>query len=345
MRRFATFFDLLIHLLVLALAAALASLAVVCQTLHAPRGVPRYEQLAPEPAADGGEPVSVPPEFWEFPEEADSARETPSAVAGGPAATWLSAGHVTIIVHGVSDDGKYWSLRVKDALLAADPEGESQDVYLFRWTGPDGGLPLLAHARNSLRGLEEKDSDHPEWEAAYQIEEAKRLKQFIAGARALFAEYSVDGKINILAHSQGSLITLKALELGADVDNVVFLGSPLDYTGERQDDVAAALPHVRGVLYNYYAPSDLAIRFMGGGLWCEPRGWPAKDLPPDKVVQTKLNVAGHTGYYTAEAIRANYVDELGIGPGEHYQLPTARAAEFGDRWSELLRAAGLLHPE
>jgi Alpha/beta hydrolase len=287
----------------------------------------------------------VPPEFWAFPEGAASAEEAPSAVAADLATTWLAAGHVTVIVHGVNDDGKDWSLRVKDALLAAEPEGEHQEVYLFRWTGPDGGLPPLAHARNSVPALEAKNPDHPESEAAYQVEEARRLKDFIVGTRALFAEYGVDGRINVLAHSQGSLITLKALELGADVDNVVFLGSPLTYTGERQDDVADALPHVRGVLYNYYTPSDLAIRFMGGGLWCEPRGWPTKDLPPDKVVQTKLNVAGHTGYYTAEAIRANYVDELGIGPGEHYRLSAPKAAEFGERWGELLCAAGLLDPE
>jgi hypothetical protein len=57
------------------------------------------------------------------------------------------------------------------------------------------------------------------------------------------------------------------------------LGSPLVYTGDRQDDAIAALAHVRGVLYNYYTPSDTAIRYMAGGLLYEPRGWPDKDLP------------------------------------------------------------------
>jgi hypothetical protein len=62
-------------------------------------------------------------------------------------------------------------------------------------------------------------------------------------------------------------------------------------------------------------------------------------------VQTKLDVAGHMGYCTAEAIRANYVDKLGIDPGENYRLPAGRAAEFVGRWDELLCAARLIDPE
>jgi hypothetical protein len=227
------FIALLIHLSALAAAAALLSLAVVYQALAGWRA--------------GEIPLS--------PHGHQSDVGSPEAPA-----VWVPAGHVTVIVHGVNDDGKGWSLRVKDALRAAAQEGKGQEVYLFRWTRPDGGRPPLTHARNSLQAIEEKYPDHPEWEAAYQVEEARRLKGFLAGTRALYEEYGVDGRINVLAHSQGSLITLKALELGADADDLVFLGSPLTYTGERQDDVAAALPRVRGVLYNYYTPSDAAVR-------------------------------------------------------------------------------------
>jgi pimeloyl-ACP methyl ester carboxylesterase len=334
MRPRATFITLLIHLSALAAAASLLSLATVYEVLGGWKAGekallkcrPRYDFIATEAFA------------------AEAAGKAPAA-AGDPATTRLAAGHVTIIIHGVNDDGKDWSLRLKKALLAVAPEGKRQEVYLFRWTRPDGGLPLLAHARNSLRAIEEKDPDHPEFEAAYQVEEARRLKEFLAGVRALYKKYGVDGRVNIVAHSQGSLIALKALDLGADVDNLVVLGSPLTYTGERQDDVVAALPRVRGVLYNYYTPSDVAIRFMGGGLLCEPCGWPTKDLPGDKVVQTKLDVPGHTGYCTAEAIRANYVDKLGIGPGADHQLPAEKAAEFAGRWGELVRAARLIDPE
>ena len=155
----------------------------------------------------------------------------------------------------------------------------------------------------------------------------------------------MDGKIDVVAHSQGTLITLKALELGAEADNVVFLGSPLTYTGDRQDDVAAALPHVRGVLYNSYTPSDTAIRLMGGCLLVEPRGWPAKDLPENKVVQVRLNVEGHTGYYTEEAIRANYRDKLGAQGGEVCRLPTETAREYTEKWERLTATAGLIVPD
>jgi hypothetical protein len=319
MRPRATTIALLIHLSALAVAASLLSLTVL------------YETLAGWRAGE----VPLAPHGGRF------GLRTPEAPA-----VWLPAGHVTVIVHGVNDDGKGWSLRVKDALRAAAPEGKRQEVYLFRWTRPDGGRPPLAHARNSVKGIEEKYPDHPEWDAAYQVAEARRLKAFLAGARALYKEYGVDGRINVLAHSQGSLNTLKALELRADADDLVFLGSPLTYTGERQDDVVAALPRVRGVLYNYYTPSDVAIRFMGGGgLLCEPCGWPTRDLPRDKVVQTKLNVPGHTGYYTADAIRANYVDKLGIEPGENHELPAEKMSEFSERWDELLRSTKLIDPE
>jgi hypothetical protein len=156
MRPRATTIALLIHLSALAVAASLLSLTVLHGALADWRAgeVP----LAPHGSRHDLRTPEAPP-------------------------VWLPAGHVTVIVHGVNDDGKGWSLRVKDAQRAAAPEGKRQEVYLFRWTRPDGGRPPLAHARNSLRGIEEKYPDHPEWEAAYQVEEARRLKAFLAGAR------------------------------------------------------------------------------------------------------------------------------------------------------------------
>jgi hypothetical protein len=259
--------------------------------------------------------------------------------------TCLPAGRVTIVVHGVNDDGATLSGRFKNALVRS-PYGDSrQEVYLFRWTQPDGRPPDLRQARNSLLGIAAPRPGDPNADAVYQVEEARRLKDFLAGARSLYREYDVDGRIDVVAHSQGSLITLKALELGSDADDVVFLGSPLLYTGDRQEDVIAALPHVRGVLYNYYTPSDLAVRYMGGLIFRAPCGWPERDLPKDKVVQTRLDVEGHTGYYTEECIRANYVDKLGLRGGRACLAPVEKAREFEEKWRELTAAARLIDPE
>src|SRR2546423_1576339 len=80
----------------------------------------------------------------------------------------LPAAHVTILIHGVNDDGKGWSLRFKDALTAGRPPDRRPEVHLFRWTRPDGGVPDLAHARNSVEAIERKVPNYPENEAGYQ---------------------------------------------------------------------------------------------------------------------------------------------------------------------------------
>ena len=293
----------------------------------------------------GEDPPSGP--FLMAPLAADEgrSRDAPAARRAAPEMVSLPAGRVTLLVHGVNDDGGGWSLRFKNALLQS-PYGDSrQEVYLFRWTQPDGRPPELRHARNSLAGLEARFPDDPDAEAGYQVEEALRLRDFLAGARALYREYGVDGRIDVVAHSQGTLITLKALESGSDADNVVFLGSPLLYTCDRQEDVIAALPHVRGVLYNYYTPSDTAVRFMGGLMFREPCGWPERDLPKDKVVQTRLDVKGHTAYYTDECIRANYLDKLGIRGGQGCLAAGDEGRDFEEKWRKLTAAARLLDPE
>jgi len=269
----------------------------------------------------------------------------PLAAAADEALTVAIPNHVTLIVHGVSDDGKGWSRRFKDALDAGDPTDGLPDVYLFRWTQPDGRAPDFTQARNRVAGLEDRFPDQPATEAVYQVAVAERMHDFLVGARALYAEYGIDGRIDVVAHSQGTLITLEALDQGGEADNVVFLGSPLLYTGDRQDDVIAALPHIRGVLFNYFTPSDKAMRAMGGGIIFEPRGWPQTDLPPNKVVQVRVNVAGHTGYYTEDAIRANYLDKLGAQGAPGCRLSPAKAVEFTEKWNKLTAAAGLIDPE
>ena len=203
-------------ILLLAAAAGAAVLAILCQTLSGWRG-------NAVPARDR-DALAVP-------------------------------GRVTLVVHGVSDDGAVLSGRIKEAVAAAPAAAARPEVYLFRWTQPDGAPPALGHARNSLKGIEAPFLERRENQPAYQVAVAGRLRDFLVAARALYREYGVDGRIDVVAHSQGTLITLEALDQGGEADNVVFMGSPLSYTCDRQDDVIGALPHVHGVLYNYYSPS------------------------------------------------------------------------------------------
>jgi hypothetical protein len=107
--------------------------------------------------------------------------------------------------------------------------------------------------------------------------------------------------------------------------------------------VIRALPHVRGVLYNYYAPDDLAVRCLGGGPTREPRAWPQKDLSEGKIVQIRSAAGGHTGYLTAEAA-ADYRGKAGLQTGEGNELPASEADEFMEKWDRLVAEARLIDP-
>ena len=80
-------------------------------------------------------------------------------------------------------------------------------------------------------------------------------------------EQFCDEPINIVAHSQGTLITLAALQEGMFVDGVIFMGSPID-----REEAQAGTRNVRilnGVqnakwLVNLWSSSDNTARLKGG---------------------------------------------------------------------------------
>lgn len=61
--------------------------------------------------------------------------------------------------------------------------------------------------------------------------------------------------INVIAHSQGTVIVTAALQDGMKVDNVIFLGSPMDREEvENQSNninFRTAAKNVKGSLWNY----------------------------------------------------------------------------------------------
>jgi RHS repeat-associated protein len=205
------------------------------------------------------------------------------------------SGLVIIVVHGVESDGKPWAWEMKKKFDDRSERGKIQEVYMFRWTTPAGKKPPVADGRNSINNM-----------PAYQVEEAKRLKGFIDEANALFKKKKVNETINVIAHSQGTVITLKALDLGAQVDNVIFMGSPLNYTTDRQEEVLRVLKNIRGKLYNFYSPADVIVPRVNKQMRNE-RGW--KGVPVEKVPQIPQNVS-HTGFQNREVIRRNYLDKF-----------------------------------
>jgi len=71
--------------------------------------------------------------------------------------------------------------------------------------------------------------------------------------------------VNIIAHSNGTLLTCGALLLGTQIDNAIFMGSPLDCDNRRsQAQLRAASQKIKGELYNFWSPKDEWAWIKGG---------------------------------------------------------------------------------
>jgi hypothetical protein len=93
-----------------------------------------------------------------------------------------------------------------------------------------------------------------------------KLGQTVARIKRLFPELP----ITIVSHSQGSLVTLTALQEGMTVDNWILMGSPLDQgivagceDGENVDLTLAAT-RVRGWVWNWWSDEDFWAGIEGG---------------------------------------------------------------------------------
>lgn len=108
-----------------------------------------------------------------------------------------------------------------------------------------------------------------------------KLKELVARLRDAIGE---NVKISIVAHSQGSVISLAAIEEGLPIDNWILLGSPLGDViisdGSAQSSMIRAAQNVRSRIVNLYSSSDDVVGwlkpiFTAGGIGIGSRGLPA----------------------------------------------------------------------
>jgi pimeloyl-ACP methyl ester carboxylesterase len=256
-------------------------------------------------------------------------------VGNNPTNATDPSGLVTILIHGIEDDGKGWAPGIARALLAAWPKDKQQAVYLFTWT-QDGKKPGQFEYRSRVADLPE-----------YQVAEAERLKTFLVGARALFKKYKIKESINIIAHSQGTLITLKALELGAEVDNVVFLASPLDYKGKSgYADIERVMPRISGKLHIFWAANDPAV--IKANTEEDEKVRPAHaiwGLPEDLPIgQYELDFSRsfnpHMEFVRDAKTIKSYPDLVGTEAVADYDK-----GDFGKEWAALVKECNLQDPK
>ncbi len=72
--------------------------------------------------------------------------------------------------------------------------------------------------------------------------------------------------ITVIAHSQGTILTLAALDAGATIDNFIMMGSPLDVLPfqEADNDLLRSRFRIRAKTYNYWSRHDEWAAIKGG---------------------------------------------------------------------------------
>ncbi|MCG3136945.1 MAG: hypothetical protein HJJLKODD_00783 [Phycisphaerae bacterium] len=210
-------------------------------------------------------------------------------VRGNPRNLADPTGRVVILIHGVNDPGAAWMNGAESSLIKYwKDKGEcEQAVIKFKWGVPrqdqsyssnvfwwsrensgQGGLPWYATDDvNTTRS-----GGWTEYERQYMTEAVNRLKWVIDVLNQLRQDLKSQEPITVIAHSQGTILTLRALQEGAEIDNLIMMGSPLDiwqsgwwgtsYTPD--NDLIKAKEHIRGKVFNYWSNGDEWAGFKGG---------------------------------------------------------------------------------
>jgi len=161
---------------------------------------------------------------------------------------------INVLVHGVNTDAAWFTL-VEKAMM-----GKSLYVVLpFSWGDYEnlkqGGYPN--YAADEVIQLFQNGAFS--YDRIYQGHGAVRLKELIDKCRGLAPQ------VNVIAHSNGTLLTAAALLLGARLDNYIMMGSPLDCDNSRsQRELSTALRNVSGKVFNFWSPKDEWAHIKGG---------------------------------------------------------------------------------
>jgi RHS repeat-associated protein len=263
--------------------------------------------------------------------EADS---NPNRYAGNePTDATDPSGEITILLHGIRDKGTKWMQSVANGIYSSwvshnladkDNPVDLQICLGFTWAGKGaGGKPSLIAAKSSTRATMRNSAG----KAAVAL-----LKTFVNDLRGILPKGE---PINILAHSQGTMVTLAALQQGMKIDNAVFLNSCCSIEGAK-NEFDKAFPNVTGKITHYWSKRDKAVVLVNGS---RKRG-PNKPLnieDGDKFEQKEITdlAKGHGDSHTAKLAKDKYGSNL-----ESYTLTKLRTnGEFLGKLERLLSDA------
>lgn len=200
---------------------------------------------------------------------------------------------IVVFIHGVQSSANIFASWILNASKIA-PGGEWPDTTLVvkvDWGATDSfeGSTLIANRADVgifdgwIHGMGPNT-----WDAV------GKLKNVIGMLRHTFG-FNIP--IAIVSHSQGSVITLAALQEGMLIDTWILMGSSLDHdrveSGEDNVKFGEAAKKVSGNIYNYYSrldkigPIDYHIGRLGiNGI---------KDYSSDNVFQDEISGVTHSG--------------------------------------------------
>jgi RHS repeat-associated protein len=258
------------------------------------------------------------------------------AYTNNPTSLVDPTGNVAIIIHGVLSDGTPWSFQMFKGLhsywksndLVESNDDTRMRVYRFVWT-KDGQKPPAKDAVGKVADMK-----------PYQHQAADSLKGAINDFRKLLDDYKCDEPIDIIAHSMGTLIALDALQKGAAVDNVIFLGSPLNAKTAKSDiDLALKNKRFRGSLTNYWSGTDLVVPAFRG---LQETKW-LGDLPGGRIKQVDFTqqAKDHTDFQTMALTSQYYATQIGATKGFGKII---KNSEFKDKWDAIVSMYQLKGP-
>lgn len=237
--------------------------------------------------------------------------------------------NVTILVHGVNTDAAWFKLvdtemsKYQDGIYVESgiEHNVRYGVIPFSWgdyeNKSQGGNPV--YAVDEVRQMFQNTWDG--FDRIYQGHAAVRLKELIDEVRKLGVQ-----QVNVIAHSNGTAVTCGALMLGATLENVIFMGSPLDADATRtQNEIKRSITRINGKIYNFWSNGDEWAWFKGG------IGAAGNNATFRKVNPSVINVQFYKGaVIKGLKITEKEVDHSDYMLAAHMPIFSAYIREFGN---------------
>lgn len=189
---------------------------------------------------------------------------------------------IVIFIHGVASDPSVYQ-NWKSGLFSGDYPELGNTLYIsFNWEADsiNQASDQVGGRANSVNGMSDR--------AFFAV---WKLGQTVARMQKLFPELP----ITIVSHSQGTVVTLAALQEGMTADFWVLMGSPLDqeivaYCEDGEEtDLALAASGVKQAVWNLWSEDDDIAALKGGigayGLAtpCGDESWYGSNVYDDEI--------------------------------------------------------------